>query len=119
MSRNESPLLPTQFSVLSRDIDDRRSSIFSHGVLIVAQPRMWRSRDLSYPRASSVLDGEAVRLSGDNHRFYISTSAPLPTLAPTPSSLHITVAPKGIANMCGADCFLMLLSVLFPPIGGM
>lgn len=22
------------------------------------------------------------------------------------------------ATMCGADCFLMLLSVLFPPIGG-
>ena len=42
MSRNESPLLPSQFPVLSRDIDDRRPGIFSHGVLIVAQPQMWR-----------------------------------------------------------------------------
>lgn len=58
-------------------------------------------------------DGQATITA---HSFYTSTPAAIHNFAN--KSTHLLVAHSHTVIMCGADCFLMLLSVLFPPIGG-
>jgi hypothetical protein len=92
------------------------SSMFCTALRLVNVKVGWKDRGCCASRGGAhvPLRHMTCARSGDTERFTTSRNTNPQSLSKNFTRSEFTTT----VNMCGTDCFLMLLSVLFPPIGG-